>query len=239
MDFEFFCDTLSQLLGALPVTIELFVASVSLGAVLALCLTWMRLSGISYLEKFSKGYVFVFRGTPLLIQLFLIYYGIGQFSVVRESLLWPVLRDPFACAVLTLALCTAGYSAEIFRGGVLAIPSSQMEAARALGMSRWLLFRRVILPVALRQLLPAYSTEIILMMKSTSLASLVTVMEMTGVAQRIIASTYRTTEVFLCAAAIYLVLNFFIVRALSAFEYCLTPYRRPMRQRTSPKESAV
>ncbi|KUY54621.1 MULTISPECIES: ABC transporter permease [unclassified Burkholderia] len=228
MDFDFLLDTLSRLLAALPVTLALFLLAIAFGGVIALGLTWMRFSGVKYLEKFSSGYVLVFRGTPLLIQLFLLYYGMGQFDFVRDSVFWPIIREPFGCAVLSLGLCTAGYTTEIFRGGVLAVPANQLEAARAMGMSGWLLFRRVIAPVALRHALPAYSTEIVLMVKGTALASLVTVMEMTGVAQRIIAHTYRTTEVFLCAAAIYLLLNFLIVRAIALLEYSLTPYRRPM-----------
>lgn len=228
MDFAFLADTLSQLLAALPTTLGLFVLSVALGGLMALGLTWMRFSGVRPLECFACGYVFVFRGLPLLIQLFLVYYGVGQFDAVRDSMLWPLLRDPFACVVISLAICTSAYTAEIFRGGVLAVPAAQMEAARAMGMSGFLLFRRLIAPLALRQALPSYSTEIVLMVKSTALASLVTVWEVTGVAQRIIAHTYRTMEVFLCAAAVYLILNFIIVRLMALIEYRLSPHLRPM-----------
>lgn len=129
---------------------------------------------------FAKGYILIFRGSPLLIQLFLIYYGLGQFGVIRHSFLWPLLREPFICAVLALALCTAAYTAEILRGGLLAIPPGQIEAGQACGMSRWLLLRRIIAPVMLRYALPAYSTEAILLVKSTALASLVTVWDVTG-----------------------------------------------------------
>jgi octopine/nopaline transport system permease protein len=228
MDFAFLADTVTQLLEALPVTLGLFALSILLGGLMALGLTWMRFSRWRVLVQFARGYVFVFRGSPLLIQMFLIYYGVGQFEAVRDSLLWPVMRDPFYCAVISLALCTAGYTAEIFRGGVLAVPAQQLEAARAMGMSGFLLFRRLIAPVALRQALPSYSTEIVLMVKSTALASLVTVWEITGVAQRIISHSYRTMEVFLCAAAIYLLLNFLIVRVIGLLEYRLSPHQRPM-----------
>ncbi|MBI3143753.1 MAG: ABC transporter permease subunit [Pseudogulbenkiania sp.] len=228
MDFEFFLDTVKQLLEALPTTLGLFACSIALGGVLAAGLTWMRFSRIAPLVQFSRAYVFVFRGSPLLIQLFLVYYGVGQFQAVRDSLLWPVLADPFDCAVIGLALCTAGYTAEIFRGGVLAVPVQQLEAGRAIGMSGFKLFRRIIAPIALRQALPSYSTEIVLMVKSTALASLVTVWEITGVAQRIISHSYRTMEVFLCAAAIYLVLNFIIVRVIAVIEYRLSPHLRAM-----------
>lgn len=232
MDIAFLTDVMKQLLAALPVTLALFVLSVTLGGVLALGLTALRVSGNPVLERFARAYVFVFRGSPLLIQMFLIYYGLGQFAVVRHSFAWPVLRDPFTCAVLSLALCTAGYTTEIFRGGVMSVPGREIEAARACGMSGFLLLRRIIAPIALRQLLPAYSTEIVLMAKSTALASLVTVWEMTGVAQRIISHTYRSMEVFLCAAAIYLALNFVIVRLLALVEKRLSRHVRPKARAT-------
>lgn len=232
MDYAFFLDTVTQLLEALPTTLGLFALSILLGGLLAAGLTWMRFSRVKALALFARGYVFVFRGSPLMIQLFLIYYGAGQFEAVRDSWVWPVLVDPFYCAVIALALCTAGYTAEIFRGGVLAVPAQQLEAGRAIGMSGFKLFRRIIAPIALRQALPSYSTEIVLMVKSTALASLVTVWEVTGVAQRIISQSYKTMEVFLCAAAIYLLLNFIIVRLVGLLEYKLSPHLRAMPSTT-------
>lgn len=226
MDIAFLSSTMMQLLAALPVTLELFVLSVALGLVLALGMVWLRLSRNALLSGFARAYIFVFRGSPLLIQLFLIYYGLGQFSQIRESFLWPLLRDPFPCAVLSLALCTTAYSAEIFRGGLLAVPAGQIEAGRACGMSNFLLFRRIIAPIALRQALPAYSTELVLMIKSTSLASLITVWDITGVAQQIISQTYKTMEVFICAAAIYLALGFAVIQLVHWLEYILSPHLR-------------
>jgi len=226
MDFAFLLSTMQTLTAALPMTLALFSLSVLLGGLLALFIVWMRVSDNALARNVAKGYIFVFRGSPLLIQLFLVFYGLGQFGVIRHSLLWPALREPFVCAVLSLALCTAGYSAEIFRAGLRAVPSREIEAGRSIGMSGWLLVRRILAPIALRHALPAYSTEVVMMVKSTALASLVTVWEVTGVAQRLIAQTYRTMEVFLCAAAIYLVLNFLILQALALLEYKLTPHHR-------------
>ncbi|HEY4201657.1 MAG TPA: ABC transporter permease [Devosiaceae bacterium] len=226
MDFAFLANTMGQLLAATPTTLALWILCISIGAVLALGAAWMRVSGIFVLERLAAGYIFIFRGSPLLIQTFLVYYGLSQFPEVRHSFVWPVLREPFFCAVISLALCTGGYTAEIFRGGLLSVPLKEIEAGRAIGMSGFRLFRRIIAPIALRQALPAYSTEIVLMMKSTSLASLVTVWEVTGVAQRIISQTYRTMEVFLCAAVIYLVLNFLIIRLMSWLEGRLSPHLR-------------
>lgn len=226
MDFAFLGSTMVTLLKAVPMTLALFALSVTTGGLLALLVVWMRVSGNRALSAFARGYIFVFRGSPLLIQMFLVFYGLAQFSFIRNGPLWPFLREPFVCAVLSLALCTAGYSAEIFRGGIRSIPPREIEAARSIGMSGFLLVRRIIAPVAFRYALPAYSTEIVLMMKSTALASLVTVWEVTGVAQRLISQTYRTMEVFLCAALIYLVLNFIVLQALGLLERSLSHHLR-------------
>jgi octopine/nopaline transport system permease protein len=224
IDFAFLGDTFLKLCAALPVTLGLFICSFILGGVLAVGVLALRMSRWPLLSGFAKGYILVFRGSPLLIQLFLIYYGLGQFGDPPQ---FPValLREPFICAVLALALCTAAYTAEILRaaaGGT----SGQIEAGQACGMSRFLLLRRIIAPVMLRYALPAYSTEAILLVKSTALASLVTVWDVTGVAQQIIQRTYRTMEVFLCAAVIYLLLNFIIVQLYALLERRLTPHTR-------------
>ncbi len=226
MDFAFLGTTMVTLLKAVPMTLALFCLSVTTGGVLALLVVWMRVGGNPVLSAFAKGYIFVFRGSPLLIQMFLVFYGLAQFSFIRNGPLWPFLREPFVCAVLSLALCTAGYSAEIFRGGIRSISPREIEAARSIGMSGFLLVRRIIAPIAFRYALPAYSTEVVLMMKSTALASLVTVWEVTGVAQRLISQTYRTMEVFLCAALIYLVLNFIVLQGMALVERALSRHLR-------------
>lgn len=226
IDFAFLNDTMLKLLAALPTTLSLFFASLSIGLLLAVGVVSLRVSRWPFLSYPARFYIWLFRGTPLLIQMFLIYYGLGQFSAIRSSFMWEILRSPYGCAVVSLAMCTAGYTAEILRGGLLAVPQGQIEAGKAVGMSRWTLLYRVIGPVTLRQALPAYSTEAVLMVKSTAIASLVTVWDVTGVAQQIIQRTYRTMEVFLCAAVIYLVLNFLIVRFMSWIEYQLSPHLR-------------
>lgn len=227
MDFAFLFSSMATLLAAVPTTLILFSLSVLCGGLLGLLIVTLRVSGNPVLRNFAKGYIFVFRGSPLMIQMFLVFYGLGQFGFIRYSFLWPFLREPMVCAILSLALCTAGYSAEIFRSGIRAVSPKEIEAGRAIGMSGFLLVRRIIAPIAFRHALPAYSTEIVLMMKSTALASLVTVWEVTGVAQRLISQTYRTMEVFLCAAVIYLVLNFIILQAMALLEYSLSRHRRP------------
>jgi octopine/nopaline transport system permease protein len=226
MDPAFLADTLLALLAGVPLTLELAFLSVALGAVLALGLALMRLSGVTVLGGIARAYLFVFRGTPLLVQIFLIYYGLGQFAWIRAGLLWPFLREPFWCAVLALTLNTAAYSSEIIRGGLLSVPGGHIEAARACGMSRLLLLRRIVLPAALRQALPAYGNEIILMIKATSLASIVTLMEITGIATKIISDTYRAIEVLMVAGAIYLVINFLLTRLVQFADRRLTPHLR-------------
>ncbi|MDN7144031.1 ABC transporter permease subunit [Pseudomonas sp. JQ170] len=226
IDFAFLLDTLQKLLSALPTTLTLFFSSLTLGLLLSFAIVGMRVSRCPLLSYPGRFYIMIFRGTPLIIQMYLIYYGLSQLPVVRESFAWVVLRSPYGCAVVSLALCTAGYTAEIIRGGLLSIPYGQIEAGQAIGMSRMALLRRIIAPVTLRQVLPAYSTEAILMLKATALASLITVWDVTGIAQQIIQRTYRTMEVFACAAMIYLVLNFLIVRVMRWLEHRLTPHLR-------------
>ena len=227
MDFGFMADTLGELLKGLPLTLELFVASVVGGGLLAGGVAWMGVRG-SFLGMIAGAYVFVFRGTPLLLQLFLIYYGLGQFPAVRASVLWPFLRDPFWCAMLALALNDGAYASEIFRGALAAVPRGQIEAGRACGMSRFVLFRRVVFPVALRHALPAYSTEVILMTKATALASIVTLKELMFTAAKLNSETYRAIEVFLCAGLIYLALNIVIARLFALAEWRLSPHLRAL-----------
>jgi octopine/nopaline transport system permease protein len=235
MDYQFFADTVFSLLSGVPKTLQLAAISISSGAVLAVVLASLRLYGPWTLRTLVSAYVFVFRGTPLLVQIFLIYYGLGQLSAVRHSFLWVYLREPFWCAVLALALNTAAYGAEIIRGGILSVPYGQIEAAWACGMSGLTTFRRITFPVALRQALPAYSNEIILMVKSTSLASIITLMEVTGIAYKIISETYNAVPVFVCAGSIYLLINFVVTRVLQYIERRLTPHLR--RRDEDSKES--
>ncbi|MCA1409221.1 ABC transporter permease [Ensifer sp. IC3342] len=228
MDIAFAAETLVSLLSALPLTLELAITAIAFGAVLALALALARLSGILALDWFARLYVFVFRGTPLLVQIFLIYYGLSQFGAVRHSIFWPVLREPYWCAVLALMLNTAAYASEIIRGGLLSVPHGQVEAARACGMPRFMIFRRIVMPLAIRQALPGYGNEMISMVKATSLASIITLMEITGVAAKIISETYRVIEVFVVAGAIYLAINFLLTRLIAFVEYQLSPHQRQL-----------
>lgn len=226
MDWELMWDSVPALLAGVPLTLQLVALALLLGLGMAALAAWARLSGNAVAAGAAGAYVFVFRGTPLLVQIFLIYYGLSQFEAVRASPLWPLLREPYWCAILALMLNTGAYQSEIIRGAILSVPQGQVEAARACGMSRLLLFRRIVLPVAVRQALPAYGNEIILMVKASSLASTITLLEITGVARRIISQTYAVFEIFIVAGAIYLLINFAAARLIRWAEWRMTPYLR-------------
>ena len=237
MDLDFLKETVLLLLSGVPLLLQLAFFSIAAGALFAVLLALMRLSGNPVLDYAARSYVFVFRGTPLLVQIFLIYYGLGQFPEIRDSFVWPFLRQPYWCAMLALTLNTAAYSSEIIRSGILSVPFGQIEAARACGMSRSLVFRRIV-PQGLIVALPAYGNEIILMTRSTALASVITLMEVTGIASKIIAETFRAVEVFICAGAIYLILNFAISRAIALLERRLSPQFHAPTQAAAVPERA-
>jgi octopine/nopaline transport system permease protein len=235
MDLAFFMEVAPRLLAGLPLTLQLAATSISVGFVIAVILAIALHDGPAMARLPIRAYVGLFRGTPLLVQIFLIYYGLGQFRPTLQAMgLWDFFREPYWCVILALTLNTAAYGAEILRGGLQSVPHGQIEAARACGMPRLLLYRRIILPIALRQALPAYGNEIILMVKGTSLASVVTLLEVTGIAHQIISQTYRAIEVFICAGAIYLTLNFLITRLLGLLEYRLSPHMRPVPAEAGP-----
>lgn len=226
-ELAFLWDTLLQLMGGVPVTLALVVTSVAFGGLMALALTGIRMTSRPG-ELLVSLYVFVLRGSPLLVQIFLIYYGLGQFPTVRASFLWPFLREPWWCAILALSLNTAAYQAEVLRGGFNAVPKGAIEAARVCGMPRLMRFRRIVLPIAIRQAIPAYTSEVIIMVKSTSLASIITLFEITGIAHSIVSETFRAFEVLSMAGLVYLILNFSLTYAFRLVE---------IRLRLTPKRS--
>ena len=228
MDFIFLSETFLNLLSGVPLTLNLALVSTAFGALLAVLLTLMRLSSWRPVGWVAQFYVFVFRGTPLLVQMFVIYYGLGQFRPTLQAWgLWVFFREPYWCAIFALSLNTAAYGSEILRGGLQAVPHREVEAARASGMWGFLLYRRIIFPIAIRQALPAYGSEIILMVKATSLASVITMLEVTGLAAKLISQSYRAVEVFVVAGLIYLALNFVITRLVALIEWWLSPHLRP------------
>ncbi len=215
------------LLGAVPITLELLFTSLLLGFAMAVPLALARLSRNPLLWMPAYGYIYFFRGTPLLIQLYLIYYGSGQFREFWESVgLWWLFKDAWWPCVMALTLNTAAYTAEILRGAILGVPLGEIEAAKASGMSGLLLFRRIVFPKAVRLVLPAYSNEVILMLQATSLASLVTIYDMMGVANIIYNRTYAVYEMYITIAIIYLAMTYLIVWGFRALEFHLSGHLR-------------
>lgn len=221
MDFsvDLIIRSLPKLLSGAVLTAELIALSGVIGFAMALPLALARTGRNPILRGAAFGYIFAFRGTPLLVQIFLIYYGLSSFDAVRNSdLLWPILRDAYWCAIIAFSLNTSAYSAEIFRGSIQAVPIGEIEAGRALGMSKVQIFRRIIWPRAFRMALPAYGNEIIFMIKSSALASSITLMDLTGVARALIAKTYKPVEIFLATGILYLILIYALTFVLRVIE---------------------
>ncbi|WP_220812360.1 ABC transporter permease [Pseudomonas paralcaligenes] len=218
MNWDVIYKYLPKLLEGAWLTVELVAIAVVAGLILALPMGIARASRHWYVRALPYGYIFFFRGTPLLVQLFLVYYGLAQFDAVRKGPLWPYLRDPYWCTIITMTMHTAAYIAEILRGAIQAVPPGEIEAARALGMSRAQAMIYIILPRAARIGLPAYSNEVILMLKASALASTVTLLELTGMSRTIIARTYLPVEIFFAAGIFYLVIAYVMVRAFKLLE---------------------
>ena len=213
-------------LSGLDNTILLLLISLPLGFVLALLFALGRVSKITILSRTIASYIFVIRGTPLLVQIYLIYFGLGSVKFIRESFLWYALKEPFWCGVIALTINTVAYGAEIFRGGIQSIEKSQVESGLSLGFGKFLLLRKIILPIAIRKVLPSYGNELILMVKATSLVSLTTYMEMTGIARKIMAKTFAPVEAFIAAGILYLFLNFLMVQFVKYLEWKYNPHLR-------------
>lgn len=201
------------------ITLQYAAISCLLGAILAMPIALLRLSAKRALFWPATVYVLFFRGTPLLAQIFLIYYGSGQFRPALEAIgLWQFFREPWFCAILTLTLNTAAYSSEIFRGALQAIPRGEVEAAMALGLSPLLRLRFVLIPRALAAAWPAYTNEIVYQVQATSLVSIITIMDITGVARVIASRNFDFYQAFLTAAAFYLVIVYLIVAVAKRVE---------------------
>ena len=203
-------ESLPRLLNATILTIELTLLSLFFGIFVGVFFAILRTSNKKILSLFSYYYSYVFRGTPLLVQIFIIYFGLAQIEWIRESFFWIFLKEPYSCAILAFTLNTGAYSSEIFRSAFETINKGVLEAAKGLGLNTIHTFFRIQLPLAIRQSLPAYGNEMILMLKGTSLASTVTLLDLTGVAKHIISTTFRPVEVFIIAGSIYLLMTFVI-----------------------------
>jgi His/Glu/Gln/Arg/opine family amino acid ABC transporter permease subunit len=237
MSLDFFLGLFPQLLHGTWITLLILFLSGAIGNALAIGVALARVSRNPVLNTTSYFYTLLMRGTPLLVQIYLLYYGLGSIfphiPAIRHSFLWPYLRDGFWYGVVALSLNTAGYTGEILRGGILAVPHGEIEAARAFGMSKWLVLRRVTLPRAYRICLPTLVGETILLLKSTPLVSTIAVMDMMGVATFIRVQTFRVYEPLLAAALIYVFLTFVLTRFFRWLEARLN------RDRVAPVQVAA
>ena len=223
-DFNLIIESIPLLFEGIGLTLQLLFLSSILGLALAIVVLLMRISGRWYLSVPAFLFVYVFRGTPILVQIFVIYYGLPQFEAVRDSIFWALLREPFGCATLALSLNAGAYVSEILRGGILGVGRELHEAGSALGLSKAQRFIYVTTPIAVRLAIPAYSNDFISMLKATALASTVTLLDMTGVARTIVAKTFAPYEIFIAAAIIYLTMTWIIQRSFGLLEGRLSRY---------------
>lgn len=210
--------TLAPIIESLPLyasglvlTLQLLAIALLAGGLAALPLALLRVHPSRWVHGPVWCFTYALRGTPLLVQLFLVYYGLAQFELVRASFAWPWLQSAWFCACLAFALNTCAYTTEIVAGALRATPHGEVEAARALGLSPAQVWRRIVLPSALRRALPAYGNEVVLMLHGTALASVVTLLDLTGAAREVNSRHYLPFEAFLTAGAIYLAVTLAIV----------------------------
>ena len=218
MDLELMINSFPKLLNAAVITLKLLSVSLIIGLFIGLFFAILRLNKNIFINRFAYGYSYVFRGTPLLVQIFIIYFGLGQLEYLRSTVLWVILKEPYWCAIIAFALNTGAYTSEILRSAFQTIKPGIIEAGKSLGISNKVIFYKIQIPIAIRQSLPAYGNEIILMMKGTSLASTVTIMDLTGVAKYIISTTFKPIEVFIVAGGIYLFMTFIIHNVIKFLE---------------------
>ncbi|MBB2496505.1 ABC transporter permease [Aquipseudomonas ullengensis] len=228
-DYNVIWDSLPLYFGGVLVTLKLLAISLALGLVAAVPLALMRVSKQPAINFPAWLYTYVIRGTPMLVQLFLIYYGLAQFEAVRNSVLWPLLSNATFCACLAFAVNTSAYTAEILAGSIKATPHGEIEAAKAIGMSRYKLYYRILLPSALRRALPQYSNEVIMMLHTTSLASIVTLVDITGAAKTVNSQFYLPFEAYITAGLFYLCLTFIMVRLFKRAERRWLAYLAPRK----------
>ncbi|WP_301152474.1 ABC transporter permease [Metapseudomonas otitidis] len=228
-DYTVIYENLPLYFSGVLVTLKLLAISLAVGLLVAVPLALMRVSKQPMINFPAWLYTYVIRGTPMLVQLFLIYYGLAQFEAVRASWLWPYLSNATFCACLAFAINTSAYTAEILAGSLKATPHGEIEAAKAIGMSRAKLYRRILLPSALRRALPQYSNEVIMMLHTTSLASIVTLVDITGAARTVNSQYYLPFEAFITAGLFYLCLTFILVRLFKLAERRWLAYLAPRK----------
>jgi arginine/ornithine transport system permease protein len=227
MNFAAISESLPLYFNGLLVTIKLIAVALAIGLAFAIPLAVMRSSRNKWLLGPVWCFTYVICGTPMLVQLFLIYYGLAQFVWIRESIIWPWFSSAWFCAAFAFAVNTCAYTTEIIAGAIRSTNTGEIEAAKSMGMSRGVMIRRILLPSALRRSLPAYSNEVIFMLHGTSLASIVTLMDLTGAAREMNSTFYLPFEAFLTAGAFYLALTFALVGLFHLAEKRFLVHLRP------------
>jgi arginine/ornithine transport system permease protein len=241
IDFSFIMEHFPMFFGAgedtpifslqdgLLITLKLLVVSLWVGFMMALPIAWLSVQQSKILSWPAHAWMYLIRGTPMLVQLFIIYYGLSQFDWLRKSFAWNYLQDAYTCAWIALAFNTSAYTAEIIAGQLKESHTGELEAAQALGMSSWQSMIHILIPAALRRALPAYSNEVIMMLHGTALASTVTLADLTGVARTLYSETYVAFEPFLMVASIYLVLSLLFVLLFRSAERHYLAYLKPKK----------
>jgi arginine/ornithine transport system permease protein len=226
-DFSIIFNEWPTYLEGLKNTIWLVAVALLAGLSIAIPVGIIRSSSNALLRSPAWAYIYFFRGTPLLVQLFIIYYGAGQWQWLQHSWAWKWFQEAWFCSLLAFALNTGAYTAEIVRGAIQMIPKGELEAAAAFGMSYWQMLRHIILPSALRRALPAYSNEVILMLHGSSVAGVITVVDLTGAARIVNARYYMPFEAFITAGLLYLMLSLVLVWGFRHLERRWYAHLRP------------
>jgi arginine/ornithine transport system permease protein len=230
IDWAVIAENVPAFAKGLWVTLYLLVIACASGFVLSVPLAVARVSPRRWLSGPVWLFTYVMRGTPLLVQMFMVYHGLAQFEAVRESIAWTILKSPWWCAWIVFTLNTTAYTTEIFAGAIRETPSGEVEAARAYGLSEAAIYRRILLPSALRRALPQYGNEVVMMMHATAIASTVTLVEITRVARDVYYNHLSAVESFGVAAVIYFVLTFSIAGLFKLVEKRVLRHLRPAAQ---------
>ncbi|GLQ33364.1 ABC transporter permease [Litoribrevibacter albus] len=224
----FHMQTLLHYWDGFVMTVQLVFLSLVVGAVLSIPLALMRTSDNPWISRPIWLYTYIFRGTPLLIQLYIIYYGVVFIEGIQDSMFWPVVKEAFYPCLLAFVLNTAAYTTEILRGALVATPKGEIEAAKAYGMSWWKMTQRIVLPSAFRRALPAYGNEVIFMLHASAIASVVTIVDLTGAARDVYAQHYAPFEAYTFVALIYLCMTFCLIYTFKYLEKKMLAHLRPL-----------
>ena len=237
MDFNVILENIPLYIEGLWVTVQLVVLSLILGLALAVPLALVATSRRRFIAFWPRAYIYFFRGTPLLVQMFMIYHGTAQFEWLKDSALWVVFKEAYWCALIAFALNTAAYTSEMLRGAIAQTPFGEVEAARAYGMSKATRFRRIILPSAMRRALPSYGNEVIFMLHGSALAGVITIVDLFGAAKIVNSRHFVPFESFIAAGLFYLCLTFLIVWIFRVAETHWQAYMRPRGEEGENKGS--